>query len=177
MFEIQPQSPEIYRRKTRRITLILASMFILLAMLLATLSVKLFGEPGGDNFRWNLIGVLAGVAITVALVRLKFWSQPWMAPAVYGWRLKRSLMRVTNVMHHVKAGVTAGNESAMKLLRFYHLGVTQMHQLDGNTSDLSQMVREIDAHRETMAQQGLDVEQNRLEAQWLEAVKKIEATR
>lgn len=177
MFEIQPQSPEIYRQKTRRITLALASMFIVLAMLLATLSVKLFGEPGGDNFRWNLIGVLAGVAITVALVRLQFWSQPWMAPAVYGWRLKRSLMRVTNVMHHVKAGVATGDESAMKLLRFYHLGVTQMHQLDGNSSDLSQMVREIDAHREAMEAQGLDTQQNRLEADWLVAVKQIEATR
>lgn len=178
MFEIVPTSPEKYRQQTRRITMLVAAIFVILAMLLATLSVQLFGEPGGDdNFRWNLLGVLTGFALTAALVRLQFWSRPWMAPAVYGWRLKRSLMRITNVMHHVKAGVAQGDEAAMKLLRFYHLGVTQMHQLDGNSSELSQMVHEIDAHREAMEQQGLDVEQNRLDLAWVEAVKRIEATR
>jgi alpha-acetolactate decarboxylase len=96
---------------------------------------------------------------------------------VYGWRLKRSLMRVTNVMHHVKAGVAQGDASAMKLLRFYHLGLTQMHQLDGNSSELSQMVREIDAHREAMQAQGLEPEQNRLDPAWLERVKGFAATR
>jgi len=46
-----------------------------------------------------------------------------------------------------------------------------MHQLDGNSSDLGQMVWEIDAHREAMAQRGLDIEQKRLDPAWLEAVK------
>lgn len=170
-FEIRPMSPELYRQQTRRITLIVAGLFIGLALLLSTFCVQLFGSPGGDNFRWNLVGVLAGLALTVALVRLQFWSRPWMAPAVYGWRLKRSLMRVGNVMHKVKAGVAAGDPTAMKLLRFYHLGLTQMHQLDGNLSDLSQQAREIDQHREAMQAQGLDVEQNRLEQSWLDAVK------
>ncbi|MNF02322.1 hypothetical protein D3C80_2014540 [compost metagenome] len=59
----------------------------------------------------------------------------------------------------------------MKLLRFYHLGLTQMHQLDGNLSDLSQMTREIDQHREAMEALGLDPEKNRLDPAWLDAVK------
>ncbi|BAN49889.1 DUF3087 domain-containing protein [Metapseudomonas resinovorans] len=171
LFEIRPMDPELYRRQTRRITLIVAGLFIAMAMLFSTLSVQLFGSPGGDNFRWNLIGVLAGLAITVAVVRLQFWPRPWMAPAVYGWQLKRSLMRIGNVMHKVKAGVAAGDPTAMKLLRFYHLALTQMHQLDGNSADHSQMVREIDQHREAMEAQGLEPEQKRLEAAWLEAMK------
>ena len=171
MFEIQPMSPERYRKETRTITLAILAIFVLLALTSATVAVKLLGEPGGDNFRWNLLGVLTGLAGTVAIVRLKLWSTPWMAPAVYGWRLKRSLMRVTNQMHQVKAGIEAKDPAAMKLLRFYHLGVTQMHQLDGNLSELSQMVREIDQHREAMEAQGLDVEQSRLDPNWLEAVK------
>ncbi|MCY1342556.1 hypothetical protein D9M68_369900 [compost metagenome] len=170
-FEIRPMSPELYRQQTRRITLVVAGLFIVLALLLSTFCVQLFGTPGGDNFRWNLLGVLAGLALTVAVVRIQLWPRPWMAPAVYGWQLKRSLMRVGNVMHKVKAGVAAGDPAAMKLLRFYHLGLTQMHQLDGNLSDLSQMSREIDQHREAMEAQGLDPEQNRLEPAWLEAVK------
>ena len=173
MFEIKPINPETYRQQTRRITFAIAGCFIVLALLLSALSVQVFGTPGGDNFRWNLAGVVAGLLLTVAVVRLQLWSRPWMAPAVYGWQLKRSLMRVTNVMHHVKSGVATGDPTAMKLLRFYHLGVTQMHQLDGNSSDLSQMVREIDAHLEAMEAQGLDTEQNRLEAEWLDTVKRF----
>ncbi|KHO65433.1 DUF3087 domain-containing protein [Pseudomonas flexibilis] len=173
MFEIQPMSPERYRKETRTITLAILAIFVLLGLTSATVAVKLFGEPGGDNFRWNLLGVLTGLAATVAIVRLKLWSTPWMAPAVYGWLLKRSLMRVTNQMHQVKAGVEAGDPAAMKLLRFYHLGATQMFQLDGNLTELSQMVREIDQHREAMEAQGLDIEQSRLDPSWLEAVKRF----
>ena len=177
MFEIQPMSPELYRQQTRRSTFVVIAIFLVLAMLCATASTQLFGGPPGDNFKWNLLGVLSGLALTVAVVRQQLWHRPFMAAAAYGWALKRSLMRVTNVMHHVRAGVAAGDETAMKLLRFYHLGVAQMHQLDGNSADLSQMVREIDDHREAMLARGLDPEQSRLDGAWLEAVKRIDAKR
>lgn len=82
------------------------------------------------------------------LMRVYFWSQPWMAAAVYGWQLKRSSMSITNVMHQVKAGVQAQDPAAMKLLRFYHLGLTQMHQLDANSSEQASLNREADEHQQ-----------------------------
>lgn len=177
LFEIQPRSPEAYRQQTRRSTIVIAVIFIALAMLLSSSAVMLFGTQGGDNFRWNLGGVIAALAATVAFVRFVLWHQPFMAEAAYGWNLKRSLMRVTNVMHHVKAGVGARNEAAMKLLRFYHLGVTQMHQLDGNSSALSEMVKEIDQHKERMEEMNLDTDQTSFHRQWLDEVKAIPAQR
>jgi len=177
MFEIKPFDPETYRQQTRRSTLIIALVFVSLAMVLSSLAVLVFGEPGGDNFRYNVAGVAAGLVVSIVLMRTRFWSQPWMAAAVYGWQLKRSLMRVTNVMHHVTAGVQAGDPAAMKLLRFYHQGVTQMHQLDANSSALSQMVREIDQHTAAMQAQGLEVDQPRLNPDWVEAVKKIDVAK
>jgi hypothetical protein len=173
MFEIQQLNPETYRQQTRRSTLTIAAIFIALAMVLSSAAVLLFGTPGGDNFRWNLGGVLAALALTVALVRGLLWPQPFMAAAVYGWRLKRSLMRITNVMHHIKAGVAAHDPDAMQLLRFYHLGLTQMHQLDGNTSALSEAVAEITQHKERMASLGMATEQPRLNPAWIIAVKEI----
>lgn len=173
MFEIKQVDPEAYRRETRRSTLIVVLIFAVLAMGLASLFVKLFGEPGGDNFRWNLGGVIAGLLLAVLLVRLKLWCQPWMASAAYGWQLKRSLMSVTNVMHHVTAGVAAGDPSAMKLLRFYHLGLMQMHQLDGNSSSLNQMLQDVEEHQERMRAQQLDTDQTRLDPSWLAALKNV----
>lgn len=177
VFEIKPLSPDIYRQQTRRSTLIVVATFAILAMGLATLAVALFGEAGGDNLRLNMMGVVSGLLLTAALVRLVYWKQPWMACAVYGWRLKRSLMSVTNVMHHVTAGVAVGDPEAMKLLRFYHLGLTQMHVLDGNSASLSEVVHETDRHRESMEVRGMDTDQNRLHDDWLDSVKRFAAAR
>lgn len=171
MFEIQQWNPEAYRAQTRKSSMVVIVIFASLAMLFSTLAVQLFGTAGGDNFRWNLGGVITGVLLTAAIQRLYLVKQPWMAAGLYGWQLKRSLMSITNIMHCVEEGVAAGDEQAMLLLRFYHLGATQMFQLDGNSEGLSQMVHDIDRHRERMLQLGLDIEQNRLYPGWVETVK------
>lgn len=171
MFELKPCDPVTYRQQTRRSTLIVAVLFVALAMLLSSLAVMLFGSPGADNFRFNVGGVFAGVLITLALVRGPFWTQPWLAPAVYGWQLKRNLMRVTNVMHKVTQGVQANDPTALKVLRFYHLGLTQMHALDANSSAQAQLVGEMQAHEARMLALGIEIEQTRLDPAWLERVR------
>ncbi len=171
MFEIQPKNAAAYRQQTRRSTIIIALIFLALAMVLSTAAVALFGEPGGDNLRFNVGGVFLAVLLMVALMRNTFWTQEWMAPAVYGWQLKRSLMSITNVMHQVTAAVEKEDPSAMKLLRFYHLGLSQMHELDGNSSDHSQLTREMDQHKARMEALGIATEQTRLDPAWIDAVK------
>ena len=171
MFEIQPKNADTYRQQTRRSTVIIALIFLALAMVLSTAAVALFGEPGGDNLRFNVGGVFVAVLLMAALMRGKFWSQEWMAPAVYGWRLKRSLMSITNVMHQVTAAAEKGDPVAMKVLRFYHLGLTQMHELDGNSSDHAQLHREVEAHKARMEALDLDTDQTRLDPAWLETLK------
>ena len=170
MFTLQPLNPEDYRQQTRRSTLIIVALLAGCCIVLAGLSVLLFGESGANNFRWNLGGVIAGALLTIALVRLLFWQQDWMASAVYGFRLKRNLMKVTNIMHHLEAGVAAGNPTAMKLLRFYHLGIAQMYTLDAIGAALSDMVKEIDQHRERVLALGLETEQSQLDPAWLQQV-------
>jgi len=171
MFELKPCEPVTFRQQTRRSTLIVAVLFVALAMLLSSLAVMLFGEPGGDNFRFNVGGVFAGVLMTMALVRGPFWTQGWLALAVYGWQLKRSLMSVTNVMHKVIERVQANDPAAFKVLRFYHLGLTQMHELEANSSAQVQLVAEVKAHKARMQALGIDTEQTRLDPAWLAALK------
>jgi hypothetical protein len=171
MFEIQPMDAATFRQQTRRSTIIIAVLFLVLAMLFSSVAVALFGEPDGDNLRFNVGGVFLAFLLTAALLRGRFWNQSWMAPAVYSWRLKRSLMSITNVMHQVTAAVEQNDPTAMKLLRFYHLGLAQMHELDGNSSDHGQLWREAEAHKERMQTLGLDTEQTRLDPAWLESLK------
>lgn len=171
MFELKPCDPVTFRQQTRRSTLIVAVLFMALAMLLSSLAVMLFGEAGGDNFRFNVGGVFAGVLITVALVRGPLWTQPWLASAVYGWELKRNLMRVTNVMHTVTERVQVNDPTAIKVLRFYHLGLTQMHALDANSSAQAQLIGEIETHQAKMQALRIDTEQTRFDPAWLEQLK------
>ena len=171
MFEIQPMDAATFRQQTRRSTLIIAMLFLVLAMLFSTVAVQLFGEPGGDNLRFNVGGVFLAFLLTAALLRGRFWNQSWMAPAVYSWRLKRNLMSVTNVMHQVTAAVEQNDPIAMKVLRFYHQGLTQMHELDANSSAQAQLVGEIEKHKAQMKALGIKAEQTRLDPAWLKALK------
>lgn len=170
MFELRRTDPETYRRETRRSTLCVAVLFAVIAMATATLTVALLGEPGGNNFIWNIAGVLAGLFISSVVVRGLLWDKPFMASARYGWQLKRSLMSVTNVMHQVEAGVAANDPEAMKLLRFYHQGLTQMHALDGNTSALAELQSESEAHRQRLEALGIASDQPRFDPHWLESI-------
>ena len=131
----------------------------------------MFGGADGSNFGWNLTGVLLALVLTVTLVRTVFLKQRWMASAAYGWRLKRALMRVTNQMHQVKDGVQAGDENALRVLRFYHLGLQEMHHLEGNSSDMLELVAEREQLRETLLARGLPEDQPALYSEWLEALK------
>lgn len=170
MFEIRHLDPQQYRQQTRKSTLIVALVFGVLAMSLSAIAVALFGSAQGSNFRWNLGGVLLGLVISVALVRNVFWTQPWMASAAYGWQLKRSLMKITNAMHQVEAGVRTGSPAAMKLLRFYHLGLAEMHKLDGNPQALNDLGGQVDQHRQAMLEMGLSIDQYQFDPAWLESL-------
>lgn len=177
MFTIQPMDAEYYRSQTRRSTLIVCVILAALCFLLASASIALFGSDQGSNFRWNLIGVIAGVLLTIGIVRYFLWDQPWMAPAVYGFRLKRNLMKVTNILHQVEAGVATNDHDAMRVLRFYHLGLLQMHQLEGNSTAVSDMTRQIDQLRERMLAQEMELEQNRLDPAWLDNIRASQTNR
>ncbi len=58
MFEIQPMNAEAYRQQTRRSTVMIALIFLALAMALSTLAVAVFGEPGGTIFGSTLAACL-----------------------------------------------------------------------------------------------------------------------
>lgn len=171
-FEIQPLDPQNYRQQTRRSTWVIAASFVLLALVCSSVAVQLVGSADGDNFWVNLGGVGVALLLTFAVVRSVFWSHPLMAAAVYGWRLKRSLMSITNVMHHVTAGVKVNDPLSMKILRFYHLGVTQMHHLDGNSGEHINMLAEIAAHEQKMHEQGIPVDQPVFDPQWLKQLER-----
>lgn len=171
IFTLESRNPEQYRRDTRKSNLIIMITFAVLAMTLATLSVHFFGNPEGGNTLWNLAGVLAGVVATTAVFKLHFWHQPWMNAARYGWGLKRNLMSVTNILHAVKDGVERHDPTALRVMRFYHLGLEQMYRLENNSSELHDLQEESRRHLDKLKAQSIDPEQTSLDPAWIEKLK------
>lgn len=171
LFRIEHRDPETFRSQTRRSTIIVVAIFAVLGMGLPALLIGLFGNPQESNFGLNVTGVALAAALTAILVRTLFLKQPWMDSAAYGWRLKRALMRVTNQMHQVKDGVQAGDENAMRVMRFYHLGLQEMHHLEGNSSDMLELVAEREALRGKLSARGLSEDQTTLHSEWLDGLK------
>ncbi len=176
IFQLQPIDPERYRKDTRLSSLAILTSFAVLAMSFAAFTVWLFDDPDSRTIVWNLLGVLLGLLSTLVLVRTVYWSQSWMASARYGWQLKRCLMRLTNAMHRLETAQSQGDIEALRMLRFYHLGVDQMQSLEGG----GQLDDEPDALRQQVLQalneHGLDPDQRRFEADWPHHLRRLQAS-
>lgn len=170
MFTLQNIEPTDYRQRTRKSSLILIVIFASLGMGLASLLVIIWGTPGGDHFHLNLLGVLLGLAVTVLLVKLVFIKQPFMQEAVYGWHLKRNLMRVTNKMHSIKALAATDQHEALQLLHFYHLALEQMHSLEGDDTALLELKVEKMATEKKMHGLNMNTSLNYLDPAWLQVI-------
>lgn len=172
-FELQPLDPASFRQQTRHATLGIVALFAVSAISLSALLVAWLGEPGGNNFRWNLSGVLLGLLFTSALVGGLLRKQQWMQASVYSWQLKRCLMRITNRMHALEAAVAAGQPEALCILRFYHLALYHMHQLEGNDSGLNDLVQDMNQHAERLQQEQLTLEQACFKTSWSNYLKQL----
>lgn len=168
MFTLQSLDPAAYRNQTRTSSLILIVVFAALGMGLSSLLVLIWGNPGGNNFKLNLSGVLLGLGTTLLLVKVVFSKQPFMQAAVYSWQLKRNLMRITNKMHLIKQQARVNQPEAVQLLNFYYLALTQMHQLEGNDAAILELKVEQQAVQQQMQDLGLDQYSNYLNPDWLE---------
>ena len=176
-FCLQSQDPEVYRSRTRKSSLVIIGVFAVLGMGCASLLVAWLGAPGGNNFRWNLAGVLCGLFFTYLLVRYWLSHQPFMAEAVYGWHLKRNLMRITNQMHRIRPLAEANDLLALKVLRFYHLAVDQMHRLDGNEAGLLEIKAEKQRLEAQLDRLGMSKDQTCINKEWIKELtdKTVEA--
>lgn len=171
MFKIEEIDPVFYRKQTRKATLIVMAIFIVIGFGTATLAVDLFGEYSSNHLVLNFIGAFVGLLITGTIVKLFFADKQWMNEAIYAWRLKRNLMYISNVLNNVKEAVENGDEQAMKILRFYHLGLEQMHRLEDNNQALIDVVAEKKELEDKMTERNLELNQVEFDFTWSDEYK------
>jgi hypothetical protein len=171
MFKIETIDPKYYRKKTRNATIMIMLIFIVIGFASAYLTVTTLGEYSNNKLVLNLLGAFIGLIITGFIVKIFFADKPWMRESMYSWRLKRSLMHITNVLQKVKDQADQNDEQAMKIMRFYHLGLTQMHQLEDNNHALIDLAAETSALEVKMTELDLELNQTEFDPQWIEVYK------
>lgn len=162
VFEIKDILPEVYRKKSRNSTLIIMGIFIVIGFICAISFVSWWGEYSSSPMVLNFLGGLVGLVITGMIMKTFFIHKPWMAEALYGVLLKRHLMMVTNRLRPIQEAAEAGDETAQKILRFYHLGLTQMHKFDNNHTALLDMAAEKKALEDQLNANNIDLNQTAL---------------
>ncbi len=166
MFKIQQIDPLFYRKQTRKATLIIMGIFIVIGFITARLTVHWFGDYSNNHIVLNFLGAFVGLLITAAIVKAYFADKAWMKETIYAWKLKRNLMYISNLMRHIQDAVDTGDIQAMKILRFYHLGTAQMHQLEDNSHALIDLKAEMRALEERMNALDIDLNQDEFDMTW-----------
>ncbi|HHT00359.1 MAG TPA: DUF3087 domain-containing protein [Thiomicrospira sp.] len=167
MFKIEEIDPVYYRKQTRKATFIVMAIFIVIGFGFATLAIELFGEYSSNKLVLNFMGAFVGLLITGTIVKVFFADKEWMKEAIYAWRLKRNLMYITNVLQNIKDAVENDDQQAMKILRFYHLGLEQMHRLEDNNQALIDVVAEKKELEKKMNEKELDINQYEFDMEWV----------
>lgn len=171
VFQIQDIDPKFYRSQTRKATLIVMAIFMVIGWFLAYMFPKWLGDYFQSTLTLNFVGAFVGLMITAFMTKSLFANKPWMHEAMYGWRLKRNLMHVTNRQRHILEAVEQGDQQAMKILRFYHLGLEQMHRLEDNSTSLIDVLAEKRDLEKKMMELGMDLNQTEFDETWVENYK------
>ncbi len=159
MFRIEKIDPKIFRQKTRKASFIIIAIFVTFALPLSYFTQIFFSNFSINPYLLNFSGALLGLFITFWIVKVFFADKEWMKEAMYSWQLKRSLARLYNIVETLKEKAHNKDIQAMKLLRFYHLALEQMYNLENNNHASIELIAEKQELIENMQQLNLDLNQ------------------
>lgn len=159
MFKIEEIDPEHYRKQTRKSTMIIIGIFIVIGFSTARLAVVYFGDYSNNHIVLNFLGAFVGLLITFWIVNAFFKDADWMKEAMYSWRLKRHLMYIYNAMNRLEEAAVQGDIKAIKILRFYQLGTEQMYIMDNNSHELMELRSQMQELESKMKAKGIEVNQ------------------
>ncbi len=159
MFKIEEIDPVHYRKQTRKSTMIIMGIFIVIGFITARFTVAYFGEYSDNHIVLNFLGAFAGLLITFWIVNAFFKNAIWMKEAMYAWRLKRHIMYIYNALNRLQEAADQGDVEAIKILRFYQLGTEQMYRLDNNSHELIELRSQMQELESKMKEMGIESNQ------------------
>ncbi len=159
MFKIQEIDPAYYRKQTRKSTLMIMAVYIVIGFITAKLTVTYLGGYYSNHTVLNLSGAFIGLFIIFWIVNTFFKDANWMKESMYGWRLKRHLMYIYNALTRLQNASDQGDVNAIKILRFYQLATKQMYRFDNNSYGLIELQSQMQKLESKMKEMGIEINQ------------------
>jgi hypothetical protein len=172
MFKIKEIDPVYHRKQTRKSTIIIMAMFVIVGFTTANLAVSYFDEYISNHLVLNFLGAFVGLLIIFWVVSTFFKDADWMKEAMYAFRLKRQLMHIYNVMGRLQDAADKGDIEATKILRFYQLGLEQMHKLDNNSYELMELEGQMRELESKMKEMGIEQSQTEFDVKSVDDYRK-----
>lgn len=166
-FKLLDIDPTVLRKRSRNALIIIVLMFVVIGMGTASLTLHLLKPYNDNTLVLNFIGAFIGLILTFALVKRFFAHQPWMQETMYLWDLKRQLMHIYNVLTAVKDAANNRDKKALKILRFYHLALTQMHEVEQNSHASIDLMAEKNALEAKLIEMAIPLDQTEFDPAWL----------
>lgn len=138
--QLQNINKERYNKHIK-ITFIAICIFMLaVSLTISTLLIHFWGGPEGENFIWNITGVVIA-ALLLAKILTAFKQHPFLTEVVYVRQIKAELNRIYRKQRKIKAAAEKGDARAMAILDFSYRASRYVYELDNNTITLDDLVK------------------------------------
>jgi hypothetical protein len=157
VMQLQDIDKALYRKRMNIIMACTVAVLLLTSLSVSNILIASFGsEVNGDNFWWNVIGVVSGLGVVGVLYKIMA-PKPFMAEVNYVRSLKREMNRIYRSSKKVQAALAENDKNAIIISYFNLQACKQVYQLDNNTltiDELNEKIRLLDAQIESL---GLEI--------------------
>ncbi len=154
--KLQDINKSRYRKHINIVIVALIVSLMAMALSFGQLFIAMLGTPGGDNFIFNVSGVvLAGVICLLVLLNIR--QHEFMTEVYYVWQLKQSMNKIYRKLKKVEAAKEEGDIDAITILNFYYAASNQLFKLDDNTITMDSLQVEINKLQELIESKNLKI--------------------
>ncbi|QOL24944.1 DUF3087 family protein [Thalassotalea sp. LPB0316] len=153
-----------YRKHLNVVIVSFVLGFALLSLLFGQLLISQFssGIEGESHFRFNLIGVVIGLAIS-SFVLSHMRKHEYFKEIYYVWQLKQLQNAIYRKVAKIKPKALAGDIDALQVMDFYYRSLAQVYELDNNTLTMNELVKNHQIIKDKAQEYHINLEQTRFD--------------
>jgi hypothetical protein len=155
--KLQTIDKALYRKRLNIALVTCVAVLLITSLSVSNILIALFGSGiEGDNFWWNVLGVIAGAGVIAGLLKI-IATKPFMAEVNYVRGLKREMNRIYRSSKKLQKALEANDKNALIISYFNFQASKQVYQLDNNTLTMDELNEKIKKLDEKIAELGLDI--------------------
>jgi hypothetical protein len=141
--KLQTIDKALYRKRLNIVLITSIAVLLIISLGVSNFLIAFFGsDVDGDNFWWNVTGVVVGAVVIAGL--LKFMAtKPFMAEINYVRSLKREMNRIYRSSKKLNIALEANDKNALIITYFNLQASKQVYELDNNTLTLDELNEKI----------------------------------